>query len=172
MRSWARCPWGGIILILAWGIGRMEDPLPDGASQGHWRGLQSRSAPGPCHGEWSLKSREEAAMGVISSLRNHSLVFLEHPVGCSVSPASLRGRDHAGEHSWRTGRRPWVPTGPSDTPHVSLSRAAGASTPGAPLKGGCRTRCETRTHASVHTHEDPLYCKCHCLDTQMRGLLR
>lgn len=140
MGTWAGCPWGGIILILAWGIGRMEEPLPDGASHGHWRGLRSRSAPGPPRGERSPKSREEAAMGAISSLRNHSLVFLEHPVGCSVSPASLRGRDHAGEHSWRTGRRLWVPTGPSDTAHVSLSRAAGSLHPGCTFEGRLQDR--------------------------------
>lgn len=133
MGTWARCPWGGIILILAWGIGSDGGPASRWCLARPLAGLQSRSAPGTSYGE-GPKSREEAAMGAISSLRNHSLVFLEHPVGCSVSPASLRGRDHvrvntaggrAGGSGCQLGR----------TQHMShCPELPGASTPGAPLK--------------------------------------
>lgn len=54
-------------------------------------------------GEWTQESKEEATVCVIASLRDHNLVFLEYPVGCSVSPAPPRGRHHAGEHSGQAG---------------------------------------------------------------------
>ena len=89
------------------------------------------------------KSKEEATMCVISSLRNQDLVFLEYPVGYSVSPAS-----------------------PLVLAVCHCPELPGASAPGAPLKGGCRTRRETRTRVSVPTHAYPLYCERHW------GLLR
>lgn len=114
MGSRARCRWGDIIRTLAWGVGRTEDPLPDGTLQGHWQGRQPRSSPGPAPevlptragglaGSGPQESKEEATVCVIASLRDHNLVFLEYPVGCSVSPAPPRGRHHAGEHSGRAG---------------------------------------------------------------------
>lgn len=84
------------------------------------------------------KSKEEATMCVISSLRNHDLVFLEYPVGCSVSPAS-----------------------PLALTVCQCPELPGASTLGAPLKGGCGTRHETHTHVSGHTRAYPLYCERH-----------
>lgn len=129
MGDMGQCPWGGIILILAWGIGGWRtrfQMVPDG----HWRGGFS---PGPLQDSpWGVVLEEQReAHKSISSLRNHSLVFLEHPVGCSVSPASLeRQWDHAGEHSWRTGRRLLGANWPR-TQHMShCPELPGASTPG------------------------------------------
>lgn len=162
MGSRARCRWGDIVQTLAWGVGRMEDQLPDGTLHSHWQGLQSRSSPGlPPR---SSRCRPVALRAVVPTRAKRKPRCVRHPAS-GITPwcfwntllaelSALLLRDAGATQVNPAGGRAG---GPGDqlapqTRCVSLCpKLPGASTPGAPWKGDCRTRRETHTRERAHS---------------------